>query len=123
MKAGQDLRDELLTRVGIRLSSGIARFYDGAQPADSDTALGGNTLIVQCDVTGYSVDGGRIALTLGAGVCVAAGTPTFARFLQFGFTVEFDMTVGTDLVLSKADWAGSEAFPGMTVNIQLPVGT
>lgn len=123
MKAGEALRDHLLTRVGIRLASGIARFYDGTQPADSDTALSGNTLIVQCDITGYSVASGQIQLTLAAGIPVASGTPTFVRFLQFGFAVEFDMTVGADVVLSKPDWVAAETFPGMTVNISLPVGT
>lgn len=123
MKAGLSLREDLLTRVGIRLNLGIARFYTGTQPADSDTALGANTLVVQCNVIGYAVASGQIQLTLEAGTVVASGTPTFARFLQFSFAVEFDMTVGPDLVLSKAAWVAPEAFPGMTVNIQLPVGT
>lgn len=127
MKAGSSLRTDLLARVGIRLTAGYARFYSGTQPADSDTALAGNTLIAQCSISSYLAAGGILALTLGSATVAAAGTPTFARFYQNGGSgvtgSEFDMTVGSDLSLSKADWTASETFPGMTVNIQLPVGS
>lgn len=124
MKAGLSLREELLTRLGVRLNLGEARFYDGTQPTDSDTALSGNTLIANCQVLSYAVASGVIQITLGSATVTTGGTPTFARFVQFASSDgEFDMTVGVDLVLSKAAWTISETFPGMTVNIQLPVGT
>lgn len=126
MRAGLSLRNGLLTSLGVRLNLGVCRFYNGTQPADPDTALSGNTLIVECAMaaTAFSVSGGVVTLNIGAGTVAASGTPTFARFFQFGgVNVEFDLTVGTDLTLAQDDWTAGETFPAPSVRITLPIGT
>lgn len=126
MKASLSLRNGLLTSLGVRLNLGVVRFYNGVQPADADTALSGNTLIVECALpaTAFSVSGGVVSLNIGAGTVASSGTPTFARFFQFGgVNVEFDMTVGADLVLAQDAWTAGETFPAPSVRITLPVGT
>ncbi len=126
MKASLSLRNGLLQSLGVRLNLGVVRFYNGTQPTDVDTALSGNTLIVECAIpsTAFSLAGGVLSLIIGAGTVASSGTPTFARFFQFGGTnAEFDMTVGADLVLAQDAWTAGEAFPAPSIRITLPVGT
>lgn len=126
MRAGLSLRNDLLNRAGSRLVSGVVRFYDGAQPTDSDTSLSGNVNIVTCALSAspYTVSSGVLTVTLPAATVLANGTPTFARFFQFGGVLaEFDLTVGTDIILSKDDWTAGEPFSGFNVQVNLPVGT
>ncbi len=126
MRTSLSTRSGLLLSLGVRLNVGVARFYNGTQPADADTALSGNTLLVECTLpsTAFSIAADVLTVIMGAGTLVASGTPTFARFFQFGgVTPVFDMAVGVDLVLSKAAWTVGESFPAPNVRITLPVGT
>lgn len=80
-------------------NSGKIRIYDGVQPANSDTALSGNTLGVELTfgATAFpdAVSGLLVANPITAGVAVTGITPTFARiFKSDGITVVMDVSAG-----------------------------
>jgi hypothetical protein len=120
-------RNAALLGLGISVNGGFVRFYDGVKPTDPDTALSGNTLIVQCSLsaTAYLTPGGGLMSlnTIAAGVIAASGTPTFARFFRNGGLVAVvDMDVPDEIQLLKNTWVLGEPFPGPAVTWSLPVG-
>ncbi len=113
-------RNGALQGRGDRLSGGYVRFYSGAVPADADTALSGNTLIVQCALGNPAcqdpVSGSMTFNPISAGVVTASGAPTFARFVRSdGSTVVADMSVPSEIALSKSTWTAGETFAGPSI--------
>lgn len=120
-------RNAALLGLGVSANGGFVRFYNGVKPTDPDTALSGNTLIVQCSLANpayVTPSGGLMALAaITAGVVAVSGTPTFARFFRSdGTTAIVDMDVPGEIQLSKDTWVLGEPFPGPTVTWSLPVG-
>lgn len=87
---------DLLAR---QLDDGYLRIYSGTQPANADTALSGNTLLVTLRYANPSAPAavnGALTFTNPASVYApTAGTATFFRaFKADGTTVVLDGTVG-----------------------------
>jgi glutamate synthase domain-containing protein 3 len=82
------------------LNAGFIELYTGAQPANANTALSGNTLLATMTfgnpAFGAAAAGVITANTIASGTAVATGTATFARLYKSdGTTVVMDVTVGT----------------------------
>lgn len=99
----------LITYAG---TGAIISIYAGSQPANANTALSGQTLLVSLVIAGsFGTDSnGTITLsTVTNGVAVATGTAAFFRITQTnGTTVVMDGTVGisdADLVLNNTSIA------------------
>lgn len=86
----------LITYAG---TGSIINLYTGTQPANANTALAGNTLLVSLTVSGAFGTDSNGTLTVGAvsnGTAVATGTATFFRITKSdNSTVVMDGTVGT----------------------------
>lgn len=87
---------DLLARL---LDNGYLRLYTGAQPADADTALSGQTLVAQlrfAAVSAPAATNGALSFTPPVSVySMAGGTVTWFRALaDDGSTVVFDGSVG-----------------------------
>ena len=94
----------LITYAG---TGALIKLYTGAQPANANTALSGNTLLVTLTIAGSFGTDSNGTLTFNTvtnGTAVATGTATFFRIYQSdGTTVVMDGSVGTsstDLVLN-----------------------
>lgn len=99
----------LITYAG---SNALINIYAGAQPANANTAISGQTLLVTLTVSGsFGTDSnGTITLSSVAnGTAVATGTAAFFRITQSnGSTVVMDGSVDTsdaDLVLNNTSIA------------------
>jgi hypothetical protein len=99
----------LITYAG---SGALINIYAGSQPANANTAISGQTLLVTLTVTGsFGTDSnGTITLsTVTNGTAVATGTAAFFRITQSnGSTVVMDGSVATndaDLVLNNTSIA------------------
>jgi hypothetical protein len=99
----------LITYAG---SGALINIYSGSQPANANTAISGQTLLVTLTVSGsFGTDSnGTITLsTVTNGTAVATGTATFFRITQSnGSTVVMDGSVATsdaDLVLNNTSIA------------------
>jgi hypothetical protein len=89
-------QDGLITYAG---TGAIISLYTGTQPADANTALSGNTKLVDLVIaSGFGTDSSG-TLTLGTvsnGTAVATGTATFFRITKSdGTTVVMDGSVDT----------------------------
>lgn len=86
----------LITYAG---SGAIIHLYTGTQPANANTALSGNTLLVSLTISGSFGTDSNGTLTVGSvsnGTAVATGTATFFRITKSdNSTVVMDGTVGT----------------------------
>lgn len=86
----------LITYAG---SGSIIRLYDGTQPANANTAISTQTLIVSLVVSGSFGTDSNGSITLGTvtnGTAVASSTATFFRIVKSdGTTVVMDGSVGT----------------------------
>jgi len=88
------------TALGLLCNSGTINLYSGAQPANANTALSGNTLLATLTFASSAFNapnaGVITADLIASAVAVATGTATFARLLKSdGTTVIMDVTVGT----------------------------
>ena len=99
----------LITYAG---SGALINIYAGSQPANANTAISGQTLLVTLTVSGsFGTDSnGTITLsTVTNGTAVATGTAAFFRITQSnGTTVVMDGSVGisdADLVLNNTSIA------------------
>ena len=99
----------LITYAG---SGALINIYAGSQPANANTAISGQTLLVTLTVSGsFGTDSnGTITLsTVTNGTAVASGTASFFRITQSnGTTVVMDGSVATsdaDLVLNNTSIA------------------
>lgn len=86
----------LITYAG---SGAIIHLYTGTQPANANTALSSNTLLVSLTISGSFGTDSNGTLTVGSvsnGTAVATGTATFFRITKSdNSTVVMDGTVGT----------------------------
>lgn len=86
----------LITYAG---SGSIIRLYDGSQPANANTAISTQTLLVSLVVSGSFGTDSNGTITLGSvtsGTAVASSTATFFRIVKSdGTTVVMDGSVGT----------------------------
>ena len=94
----------LITYAG---SNAIIRLYNGTQPANANTAISTQTLLVSLAISGaFGTDsnGTLTFSTINNGTAVATGTASFFRIVKSdGTTVVMDGSVGTssaDLVLN-----------------------
>lgn len=102
----------LITYAG---SNAIIRLYDGTQPANANTAISTQTLLVSLNVSGaFGTDsnGTLTFSTVNNGTAVASGTASFFRIVKSdGTTVVMDGSVGTssaDLVLNTTTIATND---------------
>lgn len=102
----------LITYAG---SGAIIHIYQGTQPADANTAISGQTLLVSLTVTGsFGTDSdGTITLSSVAnGTAVATGTAQFFRITKSdNSTVIMDGSVGTsgaDMNLNNTSIASTQ---------------
>jgi hypothetical protein len=105
-----------LNSLAATANGGTLNIYTGTQPADANTALSGNTLLVTLTLSATAFANGVASGSAGSKVCtatanaitagtgVATGTATFFRILTSGSAVCIDGSVGTsgsDLNLSS----------------------
>ena len=102
----------LITYAG---SGSIIRLYDGTQPANANTAISTQTLLVSLTIAGGFGTDSNGTITLGAvtsGTAGASGTASFFRIVKSdGTTVVMDGSVGTsgsDLNLNTTTVASSQ---------------
>ncbi len=102
----------LITYAG---TNAIIRIYDGVQPANANTAISTQTLLVSLTVSGAlgtDTNGTLTFSTIGNGTAVASGTAGFFRIVKSdGTTVVMDGSVGTssaDLVLNTTTIATND---------------
>jgi hypothetical protein len=102
----------LITYAG---TGSLIKLYTGTQPANANTALSGNTLLVTLTIAGaFGTDsnGTLTFSTVTNGTAVASGTATFFRIYKSdGTTVVLDGSVGTssaDLVLNTTTVATND---------------
>ena len=102
------------------LNTGFLQIYTGTQPANPDTALSGNTLLVTLDMnaTAFAGASGGIATAnaIVTGTAVAGGTATFFRaFKSDDTTAVVDGSVGAsgsfDLLIPSTTIATSQSIP------------
>jgi hypothetical protein len=105
--------------INYASTNSIIRIYAGSQPANANTAISGQTLLVSLTVSGtFGTDSnGTITLaTVTNGTAVATGTASFFRIVKSdGTTVVMDGVVGTsgsDMNLNNTSIAS-----GQTVSI------
>ena len=106
----------LITYAG---SAAIIHIYDGSQPANANTAISGQTLLVSLNVSGsFGTDSnGTITMSsVTSATAVATGTASFFRITKSdNSTVVMDGSVGTssaDMILDNTSIA-----TGQTVSI------
>lgn len=102
----------LITYAG---TGALIKLYTGTQPANANTALSGNTLLVTLTIAGAFGTDSNGTLTFNTvtdGTAVATGTATFFRIYKSdGTTVVMDGSVGTssaDLVLNTVSIATND---------------
>jgi hypothetical protein len=102
----------LITYAG---TGSIIRLYDGSQPANANTAISTQTLLVSLTIAGGFGTDSNGTITLGSvtsGTAVASGTAAFFRIVKSdGTTVVMDGSVGTsgsDLNLNTTTVASSQ---------------
>jgi hypothetical protein len=102
----------LITYAG---TGSIIRLYDGTQPANANTAISTQTLLVDLTIAGGFGTDSNGTITLGAvtsGTAVASGTASFFRIVKSdGTTVVMDGSVGTsgsDLNLNTTTVASAQ---------------
>jgi hypothetical protein len=97
--------------------------YQGTQPANANTAISTQTLLVECDLAGTFGTDSNGTLTLGtvnSGTAVATGTAQFFRiFKSDGSTVIMDGSVGT----SGADLNLNNTTINITQTVNITGGT
>jgi hypothetical protein len=105
-------QEGLITYAG---TGAIIRLYSGTQPANANTAISSQTLLVSLTISGAFGTSTNGTLTLGSvtsGTAVASGTASFFRIVKSdGTTVVMDGSVGTssaDLVLNTTTIATND---------------
>ena len=101
-------RNDAVDSFGNNVNSGLIRIYSGTPPANPDTALSGNTVLVELtlavDAFPAASSGTAAANAIPSVTASATGTATFFRVLESdGSTVRAQGTVGTsgtDMVLT-----------------------
>ena len=100
------------------MNSGTIQIFAGPQPANANTPLSGNTLLVTLTFStpafNAPIAGSAISNAIVSGTAIAAGLATFARIYQSdGATVVMDVSVGE---------AGQGAYLTLSVSTIVPGG-
>jgi hypothetical protein len=106
--------DQIASKIG---ASGLLRIYDGAQPANPDTAVTSQTKLTEltCDGTAFagSASGGVLtANAIGSASALATGTASWFRLCKSDGTAVIDGTVGTsgtDLIIDNTSIAAGQS--------------
>lgn len=110
----------LITYAG---TGSLINIYQGTQPANANTAISTQTLLVSCPIAGVFGTDTDGTLTLGSvttGIAVATGTASFFRvFKSDGTTVVMDGSVGT----SGADLNLDTTTINVTQSVNITGGT
>jgi hypothetical protein len=110
----------LITYAG---SGSIIRLYDGTQPANANTAISTQTLLVSLTVAGSFGTDSNGTITIGSvtsGTAVASGTASFFRIVKSdGTTVVMDGSVGT----SSADMNLNTTTVSSSQTVSITAGT
>ena len=85
-----DIRNDLLDGIDTTFDSGTLKIYDGAQPADADTAVAAQTLLATVDVPADSFNAAA------AGAKTKAGTWQELSAIATGTAAWFRMANGAD---------------------------
>jgi hypothetical protein len=94
-------RNAIVDQIGNALDNGYLRIYDGAQPANANTALGAQVLLAELRYNAAAFPAASAGSAAAAAITAdtsanASGTATWARSLASdGTTVVFDCEVGT----------------------------
>lgn len=133
MRTALARRNEMLDAYRDDYNSGRLRVYSGTRPTDADTALAGNTLLVELtfNATAFGAASGGVitANAITGATAVATGTATFVRCLKSdGSTPLADFSVsatggGGEVQLSTLSIVSGVAVNGTGLTITLPVGT
>lgn len=105
--------DQITTKVG---TSGLLRIYDGAQPANPDTAVTTQTKLAEltCNAAAFAGAASGSVLTANAisnATAVATGTAAWFRLCKSDGTAVVDGTVGTsgtDLIIDNTSVASGQ---------------
>jgi hypothetical protein len=94
------LRNAMLDQLNTALgASGLLRIYDGAQPADADTALGAQNKLAELalSATAFAAAGAGsvVANAITAANALLSGTATWASFVTAAGVRVLDVGVGT----------------------------
>ena len=112
--------EALITYAG---SGALINIYQGTAPANANTAISGQTLLVSCELAGAFGTDTNGTLTLGTvndGTAVATGTAQFFRiFKSDGTTVVMDGSVGA----SGADLNLNTTTINITQTVNISGGT
>lgn len=104
LKLSQSAAKAALDALGALPDSGKLRVYNGSQPADADTAVSGQTKLVEWDLPANVFPAATIgavaraiitANTVTDVVGLAAGTASWFRVIDSGGNSLWDGTVGT----------------------------
>jgi len=110
----------LITYAG---TGSLINIYQGTQPANANTAISTQTLLVSCPIAGVFGTDTDGTLTLGSvttGTAVATGTASFFRvFKSDGTTVVMDGSIGT----SGADLNLDTTTINVTQSVNITGGT
>lgn len=103
---------DALSPVFPLLNSGTIDFYSGAQPASTQTALSGNTVVASTTFAATALSGtvtssggfatGSLALSSTSLTASTTGVVTFARLSGSGGAVVADLTAGNAWIASTA---------------------
>jgi len=103
--AARAAADAIVDRIDLDTPPGLIRIYDGAQPTDPDTAVGGQTklaeLVLSNPAFGAATDGGPGGLATASAItddssADATGTAAWFRMVTgTTFTAVIDGEVGT----------------------------
>ena len=104
---------------------GFLRIYSGTQPTDPDTALSGNTLLIEYALasTAFAAasSGSKVMAAVSSATAGNTGTATFFSLVKSdGTTRVHDGTVGTgthNLVVSSTTFTSGQTYAGPTLTI------
>src|SRR5262245_3272227 len=92
-------RNTRVDAIGDALDSGTIKIYDGTQPANANTSITSQTLLVTLTFNASAFpaasSGSSTAAAITSGVAVATGTAAWARIATSGAATVFDCSVGT----------------------------
>lgn len=120
----QAMLDQITAQVDAGTGAGKVRIYSGTRPANANTALSGNTLLVEFTLTDPSAAAATAAIPSVlafdadpdiSATAVATGTASFARVVDSDNNAVFDGDVGT----SSADFVitSTSITTGQTINL------
>lgn len=133
MKLAVNRRNEQNDALTDNFASGKFRIYSGTRPTDADTALSGNTLLVELTMgaTAFPASSAGVltANSIASGTAVATGTASFVRVMQSdGTTVICDMAItatggGGEIQIATLSIVTGAVISISSLTITNPVGT